>query len=145
GELAGGGAALAVVHLEGEEIDPFAGVGAGDGAEDDGVAVLDGDGACGELGEAAGLDREGAAADLALDSNGLHYGMSLSGLGVIGMDRVRWATDGQIRGRDGLVRGFVHLWRLRVIPDSFSQRPMRLGREMADTTQRENIRIGLIV
>ena len=36
GELAGGGAAFAVVDLEREEIDALAGLGADDGAEDDG-------------------------------------------------------------------------------------------------------------
>ena len=42
GELAGGGAALAVVDLEREEVDPLARVGADDGADDDRVAVLHG-------------------------------------------------------------------------------------------------------
>ncbi len=51
GEFAGGGAALAVVHLQREEVDPFARVGANHRGEDDGVAVLNGDRAVGELGE----------------------------------------------------------------------------------------------
>ncbi len=77
GELAGGGAALAVVDLERKEVDAFARVGADDGAEDDGLAVLDCDGAIGQLGERPGLDRERARerapADLPFNFDCLHY------------------------------------------------------------------------
>src|SRR5439155_8550024 len=48
-ELAGGGAALAVIHLEWEEIDPFARVGADDGTEHDALAVLHGHRPVGQL------------------------------------------------------------------------------------------------
>ena len=98
GELAGGGAALAVVDLEREEVDPLARVGADDGAEDDGVAVLNGDGPVGQLGQRAGLDRERAPADLAFNLNGLHQNNVLR-------RPPRWeewirATDGQSRARE---------------------------------------------
>ena len=49
GKLAGGGAALAVIDLEWEEIDPFARVGADDGTEHDALAVLHGHRPVGQL------------------------------------------------------------------------------------------------
>jgi hypothetical protein len=63
----GGGGALAVVAGQREEVDARARVGAHGGAQDDGVAVGGDDGAAGELGDLAGLEAHGAAADLALD------------------------------------------------------------------------------
>lgn len=57
GEFSSGGAAFAVVNLEGEEIDAFSRVGTDDGAEDDGVGVLDGNCAVGKLGECSGFNR----------------------------------------------------------------------------------------
>ena len=51
GEFAGCGAAFAVVHLQRKEVDALAWLGADDCAEDDGVAILNRDGAVGELGE----------------------------------------------------------------------------------------------
>ncbi len=71
-ELAGCGAAFAVVDLQREEVDAFARVGADDGAEDDGFAVLHRDGAGGELGIRTCFDRERAPADFLLYSNRLH-------------------------------------------------------------------------
>ena len=72
GELAGRGAALAVVDLEREEVDAFARLGADHGAEYDGVAVLNGDAAVGQLGERAGAEGEGAAGDFFRDGVRLH-------------------------------------------------------------------------
>ncbi len=72
GEFTGGGAALAVIHLEREKVDPLARLGANDGGENNRVSILDGDGTVGELGVGTGLDGERAPANLPFNSNGLH-------------------------------------------------------------------------
>ena len=68
GDFADGGRFLAVIDGEREEVLAFLDLGGGDGGDDDdGVAVADGDGAVGELGEFAGFDGDFIGADLARD------------------------------------------------------------------------------
>ena len=64
GNLAGRRGLLDEVHGEREEVDSLARLGAGGGDEHDGFAVADQRGACGLLGQAAGLDGHRAIAGL---------------------------------------------------------------------------------
>ena len=69
-DLAGGVHPLLEVDREREEVEPGAGLGAVGGPEDHRVAVAEGDRAAGEAGELAGLQREGATAELDLECGG---------------------------------------------------------------------------
>ena len=64
GDLPGRVHPLLEVHREREEVQARAGLGPVRGAEDDSVAVGDGDGSAGQPGELARLDGQGAAAEL---------------------------------------------------------------------------------
>ena len=69
-DLAGGVHPLFEVDREREEVEPWAGLGAVGGPEDHRVAVAEGDRAAGEAGELAGLQVQGATAELDLECGG---------------------------------------------------------------------------
>mmetsp|Transcript_15341 Transcript_15341/g.52402 ORF Transcript_15341/g.52402 Transcript_15341/m.52402 type:complete len:265 (+) Transcript_15341:1610-2404(+) len=83
GDAPHGVGALAVVHLEGEEVGVgVVGAGAHGGGEHAGVAQANEDGAVGEVGEAAGLQGEGRAPlRAAADHNGAIANRDSGGLG----------------------------------------------------------------
>ena len=69
-DLAGRVHPLLEVDGEREEVETGPRLGAVGGPEDEGVAVADGDGAAGEAGELAGLERERSTAELDLERGG---------------------------------------------------------------------------
>src|SRR5690606_29555500 len=75
-KLARGTATLAVLHLEGEKVDPLPRVGAGYGAQHRRVAVLHEDAAGRQLGQNACFERQGAPADLFFYANLFHLCLS---------------------------------------------------------------------
>ena len=76
-DLAGSGGFLTVVDGQGEEIEPFAGLGPDDGGQDDGLAVLDPGSRVGLLGNLAGFDAELATCDLTFHSQRRHIFLTL--------------------------------------------------------------------